>query len=444
MRSYYINNVHSLFLYGVFCCFVYDSIFYYRGGILLKKHILVYSQYFYPEQFRINDICLELVSRGYKVSVVTGIPNYPEGKFYEGYNRKDKRVENWQGIEIYRMPIIARGDNKVTLPLNYVSFVLAAKANQAHLPQDVDLVFTYEVSPITQALPAIWYAQKNQVKHLLYVMDLWPENVVAMTDAKLNLLMRPLNAMVNYIYKHSDIIMTSSKSFVKTIINRGVPEEKLSFWPQYAEDIYKRKPKDNSEVQVKDFSEKTFIFAGNIGEAQGLDILVDVAKQLKAEAVKVKFIIIGEGRAKKDLQKNIESTLVTDYFHLIDRQPAELIPYYLAKFDFALVTLAKNDIFNQTIPAKIQSLMACGKPLIISADGECQTIIGESQIGFYSDAGDVSALVSNIKKAIEMTDADITTLGNNSYDYYLDNFEKSMLVDKFEDIINAEENVVRT
>lgn len=404
----------------------------------MKKHILVYSQYFYPEQFRINDICLELVSRGYRVSVVTGIPNYPEGKFYEGYDRKNKRIEKWHGIDIYRMPIIARGNNKVTLSLNYLSFVLAAKANQASLPQDVDLVFTYEVSPITQALPAIWYAQKKQVKHLLYVMDLWPENVVAMTNDRINLLMRPLNSMVNYIYKYSDVIMTSSKSFVKTIIDRGVQEEKLSFWPQYAEDIYKQQPKDNTEVQVKGFSEKTFVFAGNIGEAQGLNILVDVANQLKTEAIKVKFIVIGDGRAKKDLLKKIEASLVTDYFYFIDRQPANLIPYYLAKFDFALVTLAKNDIFNQTIPAKIQSLMACGKPLMVSADGECQTIIEESQSGFYSDAGDVSALVSNIKKAIEMTDTDITKLGNNSYEYYLDNFEKSMLVDKFEDIINAE------
>ena len=241
----------------------------------LKKHILVYSQYFHPEHFRINDLCLELVSRGDKVSVVTGIPNYPEGDFYEGYDWKNRRSENWQGIDIYRMPIFPSGNNKITLSINYLSFVLSAKAYQSRLPQDVDLVFTYEVSPIMQALPAIWFARNNKLKHLLYVMDLWPENVVAMTNVKVNLIMKPLNSMVNYIYKHSDVIMASSKSFIQTIIERNVPETKMKYWPQYAEDIYQRKCKDNTKVQIIDFKEKSFVFAGNIGETQGLDILVD-------------------------------------------------------------------------------------------------------------------------------------------------------------------------
>lgn len=407
----------------------------------MKKHILVYSQYFYPEQFRINDICLELVSRGHKVSVVTGIPNYPEGNFYKGYDWKNKRSENWNGIEIYRMPIVPRGSNKFTLSFNYLSFVLAAKFLEKNLPKSADLVFTYEVSPITQALPAIWYAKKNKLNHLLYVMDLWPENVVAITNLKNKWLMKPIDAMVNYIYKHSNLILTSSQSFVESISKRNVNKTKIMYWPQYAEDIYKKKLKNNTKVEVEEFNEKTFVFAGNIGEAQGLEILVDAAGILIKESIKIKFIIIGDGRGKKELINKIKNEQVLDYFYFIDRQPAELIPYYLAKFDFALVTLTKSEIFNQTIPAKIQSLMACGKPLIVSADGECQTIVAESQSGFFSDAGDVSALVSNIKYAVTLSNAAITALGNNSHEYYLENFEKSMLVDKFEHIIRTQGSV---
>src|SRR5699024_4818056 len=134
----------------------------------MKKHILVYSQYFFPEQFRINDICLDLVKRGYKVSVVTGIPNYPDGFFYEGYNWRKKRFENWKGIDIYRVPIIPRGKNSIQLSINYLSFVLGSKLKQGSLPTDVDLVFTYEVSPMTQALPAVWYSKKMEVPHIIY------------------------------------------------------------------------------------------------------------------------------------------------------------------------------------------------------------------------------------------------------------------------------------
>ena len=165
----------------------------------MKKHILVYSQYFYPEQFRINDICIDLVKRGYKVSVVTGIPNYPDGRFYKGYSWNNQRYETWNEIDIYRMPIIPRGDNSIQLASNYLSFVAGAKFNENKLPKDIDLVFTYEVSPMTQALPAIWIAKKYSVPHILYVMDLWPENVVGVTGIKNQVIINPLNKMVDYI-----------------------------------------------------------------------------------------------------------------------------------------------------------------------------------------------------------------------------------------------------
>src|SRR5699024_9524775 len=325
---------------------------------------LLYSQFLYPEQFRINDICLDLVKRGYKVSVVTGIPNYPDGVFYEGYDWKNNRFENWKGINIYRMPILPRGKNSLQLVLNYFSFVLGSRMKQRTLPKDIDLVFTYEVSPMTQALPAVWYSKRMRVPHIIYVMDLWPENVVGVTGVNSNLIVRPINKMVNYIYNHSSKILTSSRSFKENIEQRGIKHRKVTYWPQYAEEIYVKHNKKNNKVKVEKLAIPSFVFAGNIGEGQGLEILPKAAKQLKNQNIKVKFILIGDGRDKNNLISMVDNLSVSEYFIFINRQPAEMIPYYLAKFDVGLVILNEDEIFSRTIPAKLQSLMSCRKPIL--------------------------------------------------------------------------------
>lgn len=402
----------------------------------LKKHILVYSQYFYPEQFRINDICIELVNRGYKVSVVTGIPNYPDGKFYKGYSWKDKRKENWNGIDIYRMPIFPRGNNSLGLILNYSSFVVAARLMERTLPKDIDLVFTYEVSPMTQALPAIWYAQKHDVPHTIYVMDLWPENVQAVAKVSNKMILRQLDKMVDYIYNKSSMILASSNSFVESIVSRGIRSEKVKFWPQYAEELYSVKDPTNKEVSVSNYTERTFVFAGNIGEAQGLRVLPRVAEILMKANVKFKFVIIGDGRDKDNLIKLVRLRKVEKYFEFIERQPAEKIPYYLAKFDVALITLSSNKIFEKTIPAKVQSLMACGMPLLVSADGEVQSIILEAKAGLVSDAGQVEKLAENIITYTKMDKKQLEALSRQSLAYYKANFDKKLLMNQFEELMN--------
>ncbi len=404
----------------------------------MSKHILVYSQYFFPEQFRINDICLELVNRGFKVSVVTGIPNYPEGKFYDGYNWNSRRRENWNGIEIYRMPIFERRKNKLNLVLNYSSFVLASKLLERNLPKDIDAIFTYEVSPMTQALPAVWYAKKLGVPHYLYVMDLWPENVIAVTNTKNRMVVKSIDTMVDYIYKNTEVILASSNSFVENIINRGISTNKVKFWPQYAEDTYSVKEKNNDYVQVPDFKERTFVFAGNIGEGQGLGILPKAAHILKQKQVPTKFIIIGSGRYMDTLLGQIKALDVAEYFYFIPRQPAEMIPYYLAKFDVAMITLNNKKIFEMTIPAKVQSLMACAKSLLVAANGEVQDIIRESESGLVGNAGDVEQMVMNIINYTEMDNNQLNRLGNNAKEYHDLHFNKDDLMDKFESLIKGE------
>ena len=183
-----------------------------------KKHILVVTQYFYPEPFRINDMCQEWINRGYKVTVLTGLPNYPEGKIYKGYKFGKRRKEIWNGIEIIRIPLIARGKNSIRLTLNYLSFVVSGWFWKVFTRLKADLVFSYEVSPMTQVLVGCWYAKRRKIPHYLYVQDLWPENVEIVTGIKSKAILNPISKMVNKIYKKSDLIFATSESFVSEII----------------------------------------------------------------------------------------------------------------------------------------------------------------------------------------------------------------------------------
>lgn len=205
----------------------------------LKKHILVIAQYFYPEQFRINDICTEWVKRGYKVTVVTGIPNYPQGKYYDGYGLFKKRKETYNGMDIIRIPLVPRGKNAIMLALNYLSFVVSGFFWKSFTRIKADFVFIFEVSPMTQALPGVWYAKKRKIPCYLYVTDLWPENVEIVGGIKNKTILNTIGIMVDYIYKRCDRIFTSSESFIQAIVDRGTDRKKLEFWPQYAEDYYK-------------------------------------------------------------------------------------------------------------------------------------------------------------------------------------------------------------
>lgn len=395
------------------------------------KHILVISQYFYPEQFRINDICTEWVKRGYRVTVVTGIPNYPQGEFYEGYDYEHHRAECWNGIEIIRLPIRPRKKGTINLALNYMSFVKEGKRWIKSTNIEAKEVFIYEVSPMTQALVGVWYAQKMHISCNLYVTDLWPENVEIVLGVHNKLLLAPIEKMVEYIYKRCDHIFTSSQSFIEKIAVRGVRREKLIYWPQYAEEFYK-KEETAEKLEIPNDGITNLTFAGNIGTAQGLDILVKVASLLKKKNILVRFNMIGNGRYEKELRLQIQEKKVENYFNFIGQQPAEKIPKYFAWSDAALITLSKSEVYAMTIPAKTQSCLACGIPVIVSADGEVQNIIREAKCGLHSNSGDVVALTENIMKFIAMPKAEREKMSNNALNYYSKNFEKKMLMDKME------------
>ncbi|HEL9643549.1 TPA: glycosyltransferase family 4 protein [Streptococcus suis] len=400
----------------------------------MKKHILVVSQYFYPEQFRINDICTKLVERGYKVTVLTGIPNYPSGSYYDGYHFFSRR-EFFNGIEILRIPLIPRGKSKVGLILNYFSFVLSGYVWAKLTKVDADAVFIYEVSPMTQALPGIWYSFKRNIPVLLYVMDLWPENVQIVGGIHNAQVIKYLDRMVDYIYHNVDKILTSSQSFMKKIKQRGIDRDKLVFWPQYAEDYYSP-VSVRIENEIVSGDSLNITFAGNIGEAQGLGILPEVALELKNANVPVMFNIIGEGRYKNTLIQEIERLKVESCFNFVGQRKSEEIPYYFANSDASLIILAKNELFDMTIPAKLQSTMACGIPIIASLNGEAAQIIKESQAGLVSEAGDVRGIIDNILEFSKLTPDKKEIFGMNALHYSETYFNRESLLDELEKLVS--------
>lgn len=398
-------------------------------------HILVISQVFFPENFRVNDIATEWVKRGYKVTVVTGIPNYPKGEYYEGYSKKERTRENWNGIDIIRLPIRPRKTGMLNLGLNYLSFVRQGK-KWVRKAKDIkaDVVFTYEVSPMTQALVGVKYSKKYRIPHILYVTDLWPENVEIITGVHNRLFIGSIQKMVDYIYRRSDKILTSSKSFIEKIQKRGIPESRIEFWPQYAEDFYK--PVEGTNDQSIPHDEiLNLVFAGNIGYAQGLSILPKAAVELKKRKTQVRFIIIGDGRYKSELLKIVDESDVGEYFRFIDRKPAEDIPAYLCAGDASLITLSKSEVFAITIPAKTQSCLACGKPILLSADGEVRNIIDEAKAGLTSASEDVEGFVENIIKFVELSPEERKKMGDNALEYSKKHFVKEDLLNRFDKII---------
>lgn len=399
----------------------------------MSKKILVVSQYFFPEQFRINDICNSWIERGYDVTVLTGIPNYPQGDFFEGYGFNKRRNENLNGINIIRIPIIPRKKSSMTMALNYLSFVISGWFWKLFNKENFDMVFIYEVSPMTQALPAVWIAKKLKIPCYIYVMDLWPENFEIITGISSPLVITPLNKMVDYIYKNCNKIFTASESFKKNIQSRGVDPEKVFFWPQYAEEFYHTRATKSKKIIVDDKINITF--AGNVGMAQGLEILPIIGQRLKKENVNVRFNIVGSGRYLETLINEVTKNALQEYFNFLEPVPPTEISEIFSASDFSFVSLQKNEIFSMTIPAKLQSSMPCGKPILLSASGESKDIVIKAECGYASDAGDVNHLIENIKKIVKLDKKQIEKLGNNSRNYFENNFEKEKLLDSMDSFL---------
>lgn len=404
------------------------------------KRILIFTNHFFPENFRVNDVAFDLARKSYQITVLTGIPNYPQGKFYKGYGYFKRRKEVIDNVTVIRIPLIPRGSSSLLrLSLNYISyaFFLTLYSTYIAIKKKFDVILVHHTSPIFLALPAILVKRLQKIKLIFWNLDLWPESVTETTGLKLKLLIKILDKLVSFIYENSDRVLIGSKSFKEPLLNKGVKVEKILYFPNWAEDIFVKRNLMPAELRKYNIPQDSLkiMFAGNIGAAQDMESVVRAIEITSKLTQKVCWIFIGDGR-KTDWMKNelLKLGLNKNVFFL-GHYPLEFMPSFFSAADAMLVTLLDKPIFSYTAPAKIQTYMASAKPILAMINGEGANIITEANCGLTCNAGDSTSLALNVLKFTEMDVKEREELGKNGFKFYCDYFAKTKMLKQLEDCI---------
>lgn len=384
--------------------------------------ILVVSQHYWPEPFPLENICESLVRMGHSVHVVTDVPNYPMGYIYPEYKHRKNRRQNRNDVRISRTFTIGRRNNILFRLLNYYSFAISSTLFVNRLKGEYDVVFANQSSPVMMVNAALHYAKKHKKKCVLYCMDLWPASLAAGGVKEGSLLYRFFYGVSRKLYTKADRILITSQMF-REYFNRefGIGNEKIGYLPQYADSTFDvtLPPKENTDTV-------DFLFAGNIGAAQSLNTVLDAAKLLQGEA-NIRWHIVGDGSELANLQQRA-GELALDNVIFYGRKPLEEMPAYYAKADAMLVTLTRDPAIGLTLPAKVQSYMAVGKPVIAAANGEIPSVIKASGCGFCAEAEDAQGLAEAVRKFLACDDR--AALGKRAKAYYDAHFTREKFMSK--------------
>jgi glycosyltransferase involved in cell wall biosynthesis len=397
--------------------------------------ILLVTQYFYPENFKSNDIALELTKRGHEVTVLTGLPNYPEGKIHESYGFFKRTKGNYQGVNVIRTWLIPRGKGGgIRLFLNYFSwaFFASIKALFLSFQKKFDVILVHEPSPITQGFPAIVVKKIQKIPLHFWVLDLWPESLTSAGGVNNKYVLSIFTKMVKYIYNNSDKILISSKGFKESILAKGDYEEKLVYFPNWAEDSIL---KGNLDYPIPDLPKGfKIIFAGNIGVAQDVNSIIDASLILK-EKFDIHFVFIGDGRSKMQLENFVQENNLSQTVHFLGRFPIDAMKTFFNQADALLVSLKDELIFNVTVPAKLQAYLCTQKPILGMLNGEGATMINDANCGLSVNAGDSNGLSEKILELYGMSKEERNILGANGFKYFEENFTMSRCIDNLESIL---------
>ncbi len=408
--------------------------------------ILVVTQYFYPENFRINDICTSLKERGHEVTVLTGLPNYPQGKLYQGYGFfKGPFKEELNGIPIYRVPLIPRGNgHSIMLVLNYFAFMLIASvlAPFKLWGKKFDSIFVYQPSPVTVVVPAIVLRFFKKIPIYFWVTDLWPETLKATGVVKGKFSLWLWGKFVERLYSYCHRILVTSKGFIPKIQARGVSSKKIFYWPQWGEDMF-------LDYQLGKYSIKhpidplpegfKIMFAGNIGSSQSFDTILAAAFELKSYQ-EIKWVILGNGVERDWVARQIKEKGLENQFFLMGSKPLETMPAYYEKADILLASLKRDPVFAITVPSKIQSYLPSGKPIIASMDGEGAELVEHAGAGIGCAASDPLQLKEGVLKLYQMKESERVEMGRRGKEYFIKNFTRQNLLDQLESIIGSSGN----
>lgn len=382
----------------------------------LKMKILVICQYYYPEPFRISDICEELAKRGNEVFVVTGQPNYPMGKLYKGYGGKNHRDEVVNGVKVHRCFTVARGKGLIKRFLNYYSFAFSSSHYVSRIKDDFDVVFVNQLSPVMMAKAGVKYKKKHSKKLFLYCLDLWPESLAAGGIKRNSEIYSYYHKISEKLYKSADKIAVTSRSFTDYFEKEfGISDAR--YLPQYSEEIFSP---DACRKTPDDYTD--LMFAGNVGVMQDIDTIIKAAR-LTADNKNLRWHIVGDGSELERIKETAEDS-ENIIFH--GRQPLEKMPEYYAMADAMLVTLKDNPSINLTLPGKVQTYMAAGKPIIGAINGETALLLKESGCGICGAAESAEELAANVKLFIN---SDKEAMALKAREYYEAHFNKKVFID---------------
>ncbi|MEW6314482.1 MAG: glycosyltransferase family 4 protein [Pseudomonadota bacterium] len=394
--------------------------------------ILIVSQYFWPEDFRINDLTIGLCQAGHEVTVLTGQPNYPGGKIFPGYGWFKNTRQDYGGVMVRRVPLIPRGrGGALRLMLNYLSFaIFSTLLAPFYCRGKVDAIFVFEPSPITVGLPAILLRRIKRAPVLFWVLDLWPDSLSATGAVQSPLILRGVERLVCFIYRRCDLILVQSRGFIEHVQRHGGAAEKIRYFPSWAEALYQPLPPAPEQVPAMPGGFR-IMFAGNVGVAQDFGTILDAAQRLHRRK-DIHWLIVGDGRLLEWVRQQVEARGLSDTVHLFGRYPVAAMPAFFAMADVMLVSLKRAPIFELTIPGKIQSYLACARPLLVMLDGEGARIVKEAGAGLTCPAQDAVALERAVLTMAAMPKLEREAMGQAGRRYYEANFDRAMLFQRVE------------
>ena len=404
----------------------------------MAKKILVYTNHYFPENFKINDIVNHFDDQEYSVKVITGIPNYPSGKIFQNYGYFKKTNETKGNVKIRRLPLITRGrGSSFRLFLNYLSYFFSVLIHTVYLilsNKKYDIIFVHHTSPIFIAIsPCLYKTFNKHVKMILWDLDIWPESLEATGAIKNKKVLKSVKRLVEILYNKFDIILVGSNSFVQ-IVKKRVKNIPVVYFPNWAEDIFEGALISKSTPKIVTQTENLKImFAGNIGEAQDVYSILKLINKCKDKHID--WVFVGDGRMKNWLERELNLIPILGEINFLGSHPIEKMPSFFRQADIMLLSLKNEDIFSKTVPAKLQAYLASAKPVFGMISGESKRIIIDSGAGWCSDSGDIESAYNNICVILKCNSKELSEKGIRGLNFYNKKFNKNLRLVQIDNII---------
>lgn len=398
--------------------------------------VLVLSQYYWPETFRITELVGALRDAGAEVAVLTGQPNYPDGEVFPGYSAMSTRDEVHEGTRIWRVPMLPRGrGSALRLVGNYLSFIISAACVGPWLlrGQQFDVVVVYAPSPILQAIPAVVISRLKRARLVTWVQDLWPESLVVTGFVRNPQALSLVATIVRWIYRRNDLLLVQSPAFVAPV-RRLAAQTPIAYFPNPGDrPVQPQSTTDGAPLVLG--AGFTIVFAGNLGTVQALDTVLAAAAELR-DLPDLRFVFVGSGSRADWLRAEVQRAALTNV-ELRGRYPPAAMPAILQQASVLLVSLARQPILVQTIPSKLQAYLAAGKPILASLDGEGARVVEEAEAGVATPAEDAPALAAAVRRLYAATPEERRAMGARARAYYDHHYDPQMLASRLVDILSA-------